>query len=259
MRLATLLSAAILCACAQTAEPPRFELASVKISSKPYLVIVPQRSGGRITWTTSLPNVVSYAYNVPIWRLQGTVPPSDHIYEFDAVTDASTADEQVRRMFQTLLAERFKLTIHRESKETDGYVLTLGKSGLKIPEAKEGAPPPEMPEWFRKRGTAPAVLEGKVVSTAEAPGTLAITARRVSMQQFADSLQRSLRVPVLDETGAAGKYYFAFEYAAPDAPDQVNLPDLQTAVQQFGLKLTKHRGPVEMIVIDHVEKTPTEN
>jgi uncharacterized protein (TIGR03435 family) len=159
-------------------------------------------------------------------------------------------------MFQTLLAERFKMAVHRETREVDGFALTVAKDGAKIEQGKADGEPPPLPEWFRRRSDS-AVLEGKAVATIEAPGIGAITGRGVSMLQFSEALQRVLRVAVLDQTGLSGKYYFGFQFAQADRRDRC--PRSVQRRKDLGLKLEKHKGPVEMLVVDHIERTPTEN
>jgi uncharacterized protein (TIGR03435 family) len=242
----------------QTSPPLSFEVASVKEVEQPWLEIAPKRVGGRITWTTDLWFLIGYAYSLPRYRISGPIPGSDHIYQFEAKTSADTTDDQVRLMFQSLLAERFKMTAHRVTKDGDGYLLSIGKGGLKIKEVKPGDPPPPMPEWFSK--VAPAQLEGKVVSTAPQTGIVAITARRVAMSKVSDALGRLLQTPVLDETGLKGEYYFALRYAREDAPADVDaLPLFETVQRDLGLKLERHKGPIEVLVVDRIERIPTGN
>lgn len=150
---------------AQTQAPAAlsFDVASVKPSQQDWLQIAPQRSGGRFNWTTDLHYLIGYAYQLPLSRLAGTVPGSEYLFEVVATTDASATDDQIRRMLQTLLAERFKLAVHPGTKEADGYALKTGNRGPKIPAAKEDGAPPPMPEWMGKQ-VAEASLDGKVVA-----------------------------------------------------------------------------------------------
>jgi uncharacterized protein (TIGR03435 family) len=244
---------------AQTAAPLRFDVASVKVSDKQYLVIFPERSGGRVTWTTDLWYMLGYAYRLELWRISGPVPDSTNVYRVDAVTDPNATDDQVRLMFQSLLADRFKMAVHRVEKEVDGYALTVAKGGPKMEETKDGDKPAALPEWMRKHSADAADMEGHVVATVEAPGVAAITGRRITMLQFSEALQRVLSVAVFDQTGLTGKYYLAFEFAQPDHPTDAEVPDLFSAVKELGLRLEKRRGPVEMLVVDRIEKTPTGN
>ena len=245
----------------RSAAPLHFDVASVKPVDQPWLQVYPERSGGRIRWTTDLRYIVEYAYNLSVWRVSGPLPGSDHIYAFDLATSPSATDDQVRLMFQSLLADRFKMQVHRVTKEIEGYAITVARGGPKFTEAKTNDAPAPLPEWFRDLPAGDsAKMENKVVATLPQKGVVSITGRRATMLQFADSLQKVLRVAVLDQTGLTGKYYFAFQYAQEEHPDDVALPSLFTAIQkELGLKLEKHKGPVEMLVIDHIDKTPTEN
>jgi uncharacterized protein (TIGR03435 family) len=241
----------------QTPAAPAFEVASVKPSTQPYMQLFAERSGGRIKWTTDLRYFIGYAYHLPLSRLAGQIPGSESIYEVIANTDAASTDDQVRAMFQTLLAERFKLAVHREAKETDGYSLKTGKGSLKIVEAKDGAAPPAMPSWMGK-DVAEASLDGRVVSTLPSVGVVTVTGRRVTMTQLAGALERSLGGFVTDDTGLTAKYYLGFKYAQENHPE-VDLPTIFPALQELGLKLERRKGPVEVLVVDHVETMPTGN
>ncbi|MDR3704093.1 MAG: TIGR03435 family protein, partial [Candidatus Sulfopaludibacter sp.] len=167
-------------------------------------------------------------------------------------------DDQIRLMFRSLLADRFHMVSHLETKEADGYVLSVAKGGPKIKEAKPEDAPPPMPEWSRNANMVS--FESNIAAIAPAAGVTAITGRRVSLFQFCETLQRLLQTMVWDETGMNGNYYFALRYEREDAPTVTDLPTLFEVVQRdLGLKLEKHRGPVEMLVVDSIEKTPTEN
>jgi uncharacterized protein (TIGR03435 family) len=147
---------------------------------------------------------------------------------FDLEAKAEGADEnQLRQMLQTLLADRFKLVVHRETKEMPVYALVVAKNGPEFHEWKEGDRMPEFgsgghPNNFRDRGT---------------------------IQRLADVLSSGPDVgrPVLDKTGLKGVCVFYVEWDE----DEDFLPAMQ---QQLGLKLQPQRGPVDNLVIDHIEK-----
>lgn len=245
----------------RTAEALHFEVASVKPVDQPWLQVYPQRSGDRITWTTDLRYIVEYAYHLKEWRVIGAIPGSAHIYAFDVKTAPNAPEEQVRLMFQSLLADRFKLAAHRETREAEGYALTVAKNGPRIQPVKGDEPPAPLPEWFH---SVPAgdmgKMENKVVASIPRKGAVAITGRRATMLQLTESLQTVLRVSVLDQTGLSGNYYFGFEFARDDTDDDPVAPPLAAVIQkELGLKLEKHKGPVEFLVIDHIETAPTEN
>jgi uncharacterized protein (TIGR03435 family) len=250
---------AIFAAAAQPQAPAlSFDVASIKPSQQSWLMIAPQRTGGRFNWTTDLRYLIGYAYQLPLSRLDGPVPGSDHLFEVVGTTDPNTTEDQVRRMLQTLLAERFKLAVHRGKKDADGYSLKTGNRGPKIPEVKDGVAPPGMPAWMGK-GVPEASLDGRVVAMMPTAGVVAITGRRVTMAQLAAVLERQLNAFVTDETGLSGKYYLGFEFAKDDHPPDVDLPTIFPALQDLGLKLEKRKGSVDVLVVDHVDKAPTEN
>jgi uncharacterized protein (TIGR03435 family) len=145
-------------------------------------------------------------------------------------------------MLQSLLAERFQLKLHRETKEVPMYALVVGKTGLKI---KEG-------EFGRS-------------STSGSPGHL--TAQKMPIAKLADFLSGQLGSPVTDMTGMKGFFDFTLEWAPDSRPGEAGAitdsapgASVFTAVQErLGLKLEGRKGPVEMLVIEHVEKIPTGN
>jgi uncharacterized protein (TIGR03435 family) len=241
--------------------PLRFDVASVKPSTQQqYLsTVLVRNSGPEIHWTTQIWYVLQYAYNVAGWEI--TSPPSPAmatIYEIDATTDPKATDDQVRQMFRSLLADRFKMAMHHESKVMDGYAITVAKSGLEIEEAKDAKIPP-LPGWLPQsyRSVDPATNEHWIWTSVQPGGSL-VVGRRVTMLQLCKELQRDQQVPVIDQTGLTGDYYFAFEYLPKDAPPDADAPSLSDALKHLGLNLEKYRGPVDIIVIDHIE-SPTAN
>ncbi len=241
------------------AKPLSFDVASIKPLDQTWTDLLPVRSGGRVSWKVDLSFLIQYAYHLQGWRIS-TLPPHASVYQIDATTDTATTEEdQLRLMFQTLLADRFKMTTHRITKEMNGYVLTITKSGFALTEVKPGDTPAPPPEWFHNKAAIDASLEGKVLSTFEELYVQAIVGRRVPISKLAGALQQPLGTFVLDKTGLLGNYYFGFRFARADAPADVDAPSLSSAVQELGLRLEKQKGPVETLIIDHIEKTPTKN
>jgi uncharacterized protein (TIGR03435 family) len=193
----------------------------------------------------------------------GTLPPED--------AGAPPQPERVAAMLQTMLADRFGLVLHRETRELPVYALvkasadgTLGPSMTPARvdcEAQRGrrggGPPPPLPQAGER------IECGMMMG----PGT--VNAGGMQMAELARSLSQSLGRVVLDETGLGGRYDFELRYALdlgtagrrgapPDTvvpPLDTNLPSLPTALEeQLGLKLDARRGPVEVLVIDSVER-----
>jgi uncharacterized protein (TIGR03435 family) len=172
-------------------------------------------------------------------------------------------------MVQGLLADRFQLKIHRQTKELPVYELSVAKGGFKLKEVAApegpvaGAPPPPLPPPGRG-GAPPTPPPGSALI---GRGTLVATAAQFAAlaQVLSDQLSRS----VVDKTGIKGFYDFKLKWTpdvgqGPGVPEPLppvdsSGPSIFTAIQeQFGLKLDSAKGPVEIFVIDHVEK-PTEN
>jgi uncharacterized protein (TIGR03435 family) len=246
---------------------------------------------GRIHYTAiRLKDLVINAYNVNEFQVVGPawLDSGDETTRFtvDATMPPNTTKEQLRVMLQNLLAERFKLVVHRELKDLPKYSLTVAKNGPKMKESAaydppKGDPPPPPPRPrtesydvygfppFRMRpqgGTGSWLINGRCRLGGE----------RATMQDLADELMRvHLRSLVTDDTGLKAKYDFTLTYSRPrfdappgQAPEWVTnppelsetLPDLFGAVQsQLGLKLEPKKAPSDVIVIDHIEKKPTEN
>jgi uncharacterized protein (TIGR03435 family) len=146
-------------------------------------------------------------------------------------------------MIRNLLADRFQITVHRETKEVQGYLLVVGKDGPRIrPSSDAQTPDAAAP---RRQGAA-------------TPGAARFVSPRTTMTYVALMLGVITRRPVLDKTGLSGEFYFELEFAPPDAGDSP-APSVFTAVQeQLGLRLDSARVPAEVIVIDRAER-PSEN
>jgi len=153
-----------------------------------------------------------------------------------------------RKLLQSLLAERFQLKFHKETREMPVYVMTVAKGGSKLKARKEGD------------GGEPASM---LFRGATVPG------RNVSIQMLAEGLQKLvLDRPILDKTGITGNYDFDLTWR-PEAnqfggrggtlPPDLDKPDIFTAMQeQLGLKLEPQKGPAEVLVVERAEK-PSEN
>jgi uncharacterized protein (TIGR03435 family) len=219
----------------------------------------PERLVGRIRWTTQLAYLIGYAYHLDFSRVDGEGLGS--VYSLEATFDPAATDDQARLMIQSLLADRFKMRAHRATREADGFALLIAKGGLKIKEAKADDEPPPLPNGFRGASLSMRA-ESFISATLPESGVVQIIGRKVSMAQLAQTLQRSIGMPVWDRTGLAGNYYFAFRYAeglSADLDAQVAYPQLSAALQEsLGLEMKKSRGPLETLIVDHIE-SPTEN
>jgi len=172
-------------------------------------------------------------------------------------------------MLRALLEDRFKLRIHRETREVPIYVLTVVKSGSKLQQFKEGScipidltKPPSPTTPGQTRGCT-----SMISGSAKGPNMASMFMQATTVDEFSKALGFVLARPVINKSGIAGLFDFRMEYAIDEtisgtrvAPsDEPAVPSIFTAIQeQLGLKLDSAKGPGERLVIDHVEK-PSEN
>ncbi|HTA44863.1 MAG TPA: TIGR03435 family protein [Bryobacteraceae bacterium] len=246
---------------------------------------------GRLTWSNIwLKRMIQIAWDFPPDRISGPDWLDTSTYDVVATLPPDTTVDNFKLMVRNLLAERFHLALHRETKEVSGYVLTIARNGPKIRESKD-SPPPSVTKAASRRDEAGQASNALMVTDDNGypaprpgnpiypPGTLFEGAIRVNgvlrvtglnepMSKIADMLGRFAGMPVEDQTGLTGTYDVHLEYlpTTPDAPaaNAADIadpaPNLADAVQaQLGLKLTPKKVPVEMLVIDRAEKVPTEN
>jgi uncharacterized protein (TIGR03435 family) len=238
-----------------SAQRPEFEVASVKpnLPNGP-IDLTPRRSGDRIVMHGELGPIVSYAYRLePGYPLEGDLrlPDGWNWYDIDAKVAGSPSEDEIRLMFQTLLEKRFHLKVHRETQQLSVYTLTQTKKGPKLHPWTQGAPQPIVGR---------AVPDGIVANFSSREDPHHIVGRKAPIAKLASYLTRMLQVPVTDETGLAGDYNFELTWESDAPPLAPPDPALVAAVlqEQLGLKLEKHRRPIEILVVDHIEK-PSEN
>jgi uncharacterized protein (TIGR03435 family) len=243
---------------AQSAPTPAaslsFEVASIK-PSKPGDGgggIKPM-SGGQGYVATNVPvkMMIKLMYHLNDRQISGGPRWLDtDLYDVEAKADGPHNVDELHVMFQNLLVDRFKLQFHKETRILPAFELVVDKSGAKLTENKS-------PEHFDIpiRGTG----RGK------------IEAMHSSMSYFAWILSQMLDQPVLDQTGLRQFYDFKLEWTPEPPPGMgagggaganlppTNGPDIYTAIrEELGLRLESHKGPVEVMIIDHIER-PSEN
>jgi uncharacterized protein (TIGR03435 family) len=292
-----------------TAAQPQFDVASIKPAAQtPGPMMFGCRGGpgtadpGRLTCANAnLGMLMMRAYGVQSYQI--TSPDWFNSERFDIaakVPDGATK-EQLNLMLQNLLAERFQVKLHRETKELPIYALVVGKGGPKVKPSEETAPatdgtrdagPPDGPPPPPRPGPDgfPQLPKGgRGIMMMMQPGRLRVAGSHQPISELAKMLGDQVGRPVRDETGLKGKYDFTLDFTpepgqgpmrgmpmpmpppgggaiagggmpAPAGEPQEGGPTLMTAVQeQLGLKLESRKGPVEILVIDHAEKVPTEN
>ncbi len=226
---------------AQTAASPAFEAASIKPHAEPITFSGSSASGSIAKWTAAtLLDLISGAYDLNYYQIAG-IPHWAESSHFDIVArspggTAPTKDE-LHQMVRTLLAERFHLKVHNETRELPVYALTIGKSGPKLDEPDTTKPP-------------------GLRTMANGTG-IHITSWQTPMKRLAEQLSVTAGRPVLDQTGLTGAYAFKLEFNPMTTESE--LPSMSTAVQdQLGLRLEPRKAPIEILVIENAEK-PSEN
>ncbi len=240
----------------QPSSQPRFEVASVKPVEEPRGVLSGfSSSGSRVRYAAFTPlQLIREAYNLKDYEVtfaRGVEPPPPPtggpyeyaLYDIDAKAEGDRAltRDEFRPMLRSLLAERFNLRVHRESREIPVYALVVGKDGAKFKQSDPAATDRTLMG-----------VNGKNQN---------ITAKKASMDDLAGLIKNAFGVdrPVVNRTALAGVYEFKLE-ATPEfrlnSEDPGPAPiSVFTAIQsQLGLKLEPQKAPSELLVVDHVEK-----
>jgi uncharacterized protein (TIGR03435 family) len=295
-----LLWMSILCCCAafgqQSAEKPAFEVASIK-PAQPMpmgmMRISMNADAGMLRYTNvSLKDCIRVAYDVKDFQIQGPDWIDRTRFDITAKLPDGSSKDEIPQMLQTLLAERFKLSLRRESKESPIYALVPAKGGPKlkpaeIPVDSEAAKGPG--EGKPPRGTMMMMMD---------PSGMHLKAPSATLSNLAEAISRFTARPVVDMTGIQGQYDFDLVFAPenmrgmrmagpggmpPGAPAGGSVPSpagggpvtpatagpstepteragsIFDAVQRYGLKLEPRKAPLDILIVDHIEKVPTEN
>jgi uncharacterized protein (TIGR03435 family) len=193
----------------------------------------------------------------------------DTRFNVSAKIPPGTTKAQFHLMMQNLLAERFKLKFHYEKKEMQVFELVVAKNGPRMKESAGPLPPPDpdarppAPDPSNKDANGfPILPPGRAPTGMFTSSGVTVRYADESMTDFAGRLAGRLRKPVTDTTGLKAKYDFTLqwvpEHRSPTSEDSG--PTLLQALQeQLGLKLESKKGLIDIFVVDHVEKMPTEN
>ncbi len=213
---------------------------------------------GRLTFTScSLQTLLMNAYGVLPNRQDRLAGPAwlrTETFDIVAKAPAGTTPDQGPLMLQNLLIERFKLAVHHETKEAEGYALVAAKNGPAA-KLKEPASSSTDKDGFPKIPAG--VYQAYAVKTDKSAARLA--ARRSSMAQIAAAFRAPLGVDVADKTGLTGTYDVTL-YFNPGGTIEDPAGNFKATVErELGLRLEKAKVPMDVLVIDHIEKVPTEN
>jgi uncharacterized protein (TIGR03435 family) len=220
---------------AQPAAGPQFEAAWVKPNSSIEMSLLIPANAKLMGKHVSLMRLISFAYNLPYPRISGASWLDSAAFDIQAKGPVGLRDADIRLMTQALLAERFGLQCHRETKAAKVYFLVSDSGGgLKmVPADEPQRPHPKFP-----------------------PGPHSTMGADGVMGDLADYLSRFVGAPVVDRTGVAGKFHYYLWWGSNPDTD----PDIFQAVKaQLGLKLQSGKSDVEFLVIDRVSRTPSEN
>ena len=257
---------------------PRFEVASIKPSVAAGLRTV-RPLPGRLTADANVRLLLQSAYTVQSYQIAGGPPWIDaDRYELDAKAAGNPSRAQMFLMLQSLLEGRFQLKIHREARELPVYDLVAARSGLKLRPPQENGcvnPDPDAPmEWAGGRmlppeqGQKPAARCGTVSVVLQLAGAR-MQGGKLHMADLVRQLSLVLGRTVIDQTGFTERFDVQLDFQPDDttpalpppppgttgAPPDSGSPSILTALQQqLGLRLESARGPVEVIVIDHIER-----
>jgi uncharacterized protein (TIGR03435 family) len=273
---------------------PQFEVASIRPSAPlggDHVNVGVHIDGQRISSTSlNLKDYISAAYKLKIYQIQGPDWLGGERFDINAKLPAGATEAQVPDMLKALLADRFKMKAHPDTKDFPVYALVVAKGGLKMKES-----PPDPNAEVGDPGEKPKAPATNVSGSGGRGGvhieyghgsffTMAdnkFIARKLPMASFAELLGRFEDKPVVDMTGLSGSYDFDLEFTPEDYMAMlirsaiaagVTMPpealraltgssgdSLLNALDRLGLKLETRKAPLEVLVIDHIEKAPTEN
>jgi uncharacterized protein (TIGR03435 family) len=270
---------------------PAFEVASVKPAAPN------SPPGGRGGPGTPDPSLITYssfplqivllrAFDIKPYQLSGPSWISSERYDIRAKLPEGASKEQVPAMFRNLLVERFGMKFHHETRDLPAYEMVIAKGGLKMKESAgvtdlpleqksqgEGKPPMLATTKDKEGETQlPEGRKGAIVMGLG--GHLRISARMQSAEDIAQMFGNRAGRPVINKTGLIGTYDFNLNFSPDNSPGGTAVnssgaplaelkddapPPFLVAIESLGLKLIPVKVPTDVIVIDHIEKVPTEN
>ena len=238
MRAVVLLAAASLFA--QTpANRPSYEAAMVKLNTSGENGQDDDSTTGQTNMRNlPLQRLIAMAYEVKPAQVSGPKWLEDVRIDIVAKFPAGAKESEHPAMLRTLLEDRFHMAVHRETKDMPGYAMVLAKGGFKLkPVEAEGNDTDH---------------HGGRVQTLAAKGT--------SMASLADLVSRYLNTVVVDRTEVAGAYNFELKWSRDDLPAVDQPPTLPVVLEDvLGVRLQAQKVPVEMVVVDRIDRAPTDN
>jgi uncharacterized protein (TIGR03435 family) len=268
------------------AEKVEFEVATIKKSPPPgtdnAVTAGVKMDGSQVRiGALTLRDYIAIAYRVKPYQISGPDWIAAERFDVAAKLPSGVKADQFQPMLQSLIVDRFGLKVHREPREMAVFALLIGKPPLKL---KDSAIDPNAPpaSIFEASGSGSAagvaVNLGNGGSYTFAGGKF--DAKKVEGRMIAEVVERYTDRPVVDATTLNGRYDFSFEVTPEEyqtlliraavnsgvvlPPQALRLLDnggdpLGNALEQLGLKLESRKAPVDMLVIDQVQRTPAEN
>jgi len=268
---------------------PSFEVASIRPAADAprQAVAAAGRVDGaqfRIAGLT-IRDYISQAYGVKLNQISGPDWMTTTRFDIVATLPAGGSQDQVPQMMQSLLEERFELKTHREKKEFPVYALAVAPAGLKAAQIPSNSEPEsgdaKSPQAFTRSGSGRGIFINLGEGSSFTFANNAFEAKKVTMPSLAGMLERFVDRPVVGATGAAGSYDVSFDLTPEDyrmmlnraavaaglvlGPDALRVLDgssptsLYDGLGKFGLKLEARKAPLDVLVVDNIRKTPTEN
>lgn len=253
MKRAPLLCFAIACSAFGQAGTPvqPFEVASIRPHQGGMRTLWVETSGPRMSWeAANLRMLVMFAYDLKNYQVAGSVPLlGQYDQRFTVLAkaegDAARTTDEFRQMTALLLADRFQLEFHRETRQTPVYALVIAKNG---PKMKPSAPGADTTAHFSTLGL-----------------NNIVTCPKAGMEMVLDAIKNGVYDrPVLDHTGLTGTYDLRLVYTpesrrtSPSAPDPDDIAIFTAVQEQLGLKLEPRSESIKVLVIDRAER-PTGN
>lgn len=272
-----------LIAVAAFAEPKiAFEVVSVKPTAPgPMNQIRMMRSSdpGRVRFAGfSLRALIRTAYRIKDFQVEGPEWIDSARFDVEGKFPEGVGEDKVPEMLQTMLADRFKLTVHHENKEHGIFALVAAKGGPRLKPTEAPAPDPNLQPSGPGGGPS---HRGMMTVQVDGDGAH-VKAMGTTLSNLSELISRFAERPIIDMTGIQGEYDFDL-VLSPEAlqggtvhvvagggdhsPEGGNPADaasgkagtIHEAVQAYGLKLEARKAPMDMLIVDHIEKTPTEN
>lgn len=263
-------------------EKIEFEVASIKPSAPQpmgQMRIGMSADAGMLRYSNvSLRDCIRIAYRVKEFQVQGPDWVNSERFDIVAKLPSGSTQDQIPEMLQAMLAERFKLTFHRETKEHAIFALVAGKGGAKLKPAEVPLGDGDSAGPGPAKGAPP--RNGMMMQVDGAGAHL--IAPSATLANLAEMISRFSERPVLDMTEIQGRYDFDLVFSADtmrggpgggmhgpgdahapseapaDAPGE-RAGSIYDSVQRYGLKLEPRKAPMEVLLLDHIEKAPTEN